>query len=279
MDNVLVTGGTGRLGAIAASLLGRGHSVRAMTRDPGSAAARALAEAGAELVAGDFDDREGLAGAFRGSETVIAAGTAHRAGPDGEARHGVNVADAVSAARVSQLVYISGAGAERPTGVPVFDSKNRVERHIRSLGIAYTIVAPVYFMENAFNPWNLPSLQAGRFALPLPADRPLRQVPVQDIASFVAHVVEHREAFVGRRVAIAADELTGGDAAEILSRVTRRRFEFERVSVETLNPAMRRLFEWLDAFGEEADIADLRSRYPEVGWHSFEQWASGQAWP
>jgi len=39
---VLVVGATGRLGSIVETLIGRGHVVRAMTRDPGSPAALRL---------------------------------------------------------------------------------------------------------------------------------------------------------------------------------------------------------------------------------------------
>jgi uncharacterized protein YbjT (DUF2867 family) len=44
----------------------------------------------------------------------------------------------------AHLVFVSVAAADRPTGVPVFDSKHAVEQHIRRVGVPYTIIAPVY---------------------------------------------------------------------------------------------------------------------------------------
>ena len=41
-------------------------TVRALTRNPDSAAARSLAEAGAEVVRGDLTDRSSLDAAFKG---------------------------------------------------------------------------------------------------------------------------------------------------------------------------------------------------------------------
>lgn len=264
---------------MAELLLRRGHRVQAMTRDPDSAAARALAAEGAEIVRGDFDDPAGLESAVSGADVVIASGTAHKSGPDGEARHGINLAEAVGSAGATRLIYISGAGAEGPTGVPVFESKHAVEERIRSLGIRHTIIAPVYLMENALNQWNLPSLRAGRFPLPLPADRKLPQVAIADIAAVAAHVAENAGHLDGKRLAIASDELTGAEAAAALSRVADRSFEFERVPLASLNPPMRLLFEWLDEVGESADVAGLRRNQPEIGWHTFEQWAATQDWP
>jgi uncharacterized protein YbjT (DUF2867 family) len=83
---VLVAGATGRFGSIAERLLERGHGVRAGSRDPDSPAAALLRDLGAEFFRADFDDPDSLAAAARNMDAVFASGTAHRAGPDGEAR-------------------------------------------------------------------------------------------------------------------------------------------------------------------------------------------------
>ncbi|MGH3864069.1 NmrA family NAD(P)-binding protein [Actinokineospora sp.] len=58
---IAVTGATGRQGgAVARHLLSDGWRVRALTHDPDSAKARALATAGAEVVKADMDDRDTL---------------------------------------------------------------------------------------------------------------------------------------------------------------------------------------------------------------------------
>jgi len=58
---ILVTGATGHQGcATARHLLAHGAAVRALVRDPKSAAARRLASIGAELVVGDMDDGASL---------------------------------------------------------------------------------------------------------------------------------------------------------------------------------------------------------------------------
>jgi uncharacterized protein YbjT (DUF2867 family) len=179
-------------------------------RDPAAAHARALATRGAEIVRADLDDPVGLRVAMRGADVVLAAGSPHGAGPSGETRHGINVAEAVADAGVGHLVFSSGAGAEEPTGVPVLDSKHAVERRIRELGIPHTIIAPVYFMDNVFNPWNAAALAAGRFPLALPQDRALQQIAIEDLAVVAVTVIEQRHAFTGERIELAADAITGG---------------------------------------------------------------------
>jgi uncharacterized protein YbjT (DUF2867 family) len=269
---VLVAGATGRLGVVVNVLLDRGHSVRAMTRDPTSSAAARLRAAGAEVVYGDFDDADSLAGAAVGVDAMFATGTAHRAGPDGELRHGRAIADAVTASGVPRLIYTSGDGAAADSPLPLFRVKHHVEHYIRSLPIAHTILAPVYFMENLFNPWNLPALQAGVFPSPIDVDLPLQQAAIADVASVAALAIERPEEFAGRRIRVASDELTAADAADALARVTGRPFTANRVATDELGPGLRSLFAWLERTGHDVDIPGLRARYPQVGWHTYEEW-------
>jgi uncharacterized protein YbjT (DUF2867 family) len=270
---VLVAGGTGRLGVVVDVLLGRGHSVRAMTRDPISSAAGRLRAAGAEVVHGDFDDPDSLARAAAGVDATFATGTAHRAGPDGELRHGRNIAEASVAAGVRHIIYSSGDGAAADSPLPLFRVKHQVEQHIRSLPITHTLLAPVYFMENLFNPWNLPMLHAGRFPSPIAVELPMQQVAIADLAKLAAIAIERPQEFAGQRVEVASAELTAAQAADVLSDVLGRDFDAEQLGREALPPGLRALFGWLEHNRESVDVPSLHDRYPEVGWHDYEAWA------
>ena len=281
--SVLVSGATGQQGgALARVLLQKGHSVRAFVRRPDSPEAKELERLGAELARGDFDEPSTLEEAARGTDALFIVATPFEAGTDAETRHGIAATDAAKAAGVSHLVYSSVADADKDTGIPHFESKRKVEEHIEGLGIPYTIVAPVYFMENLRAPWNLPQLKEGRLPMALPASRPLQQVALSDIAAFTAVVLENREAFLNRRVDIASDELSGEEVAEVLTRVTGREVHYVELLIEQVRQAMgedgARMFEWFDEVGYSADISALRRDHPEVGWHTFEGWAKEQDW-
>jgi len=273
---VLVAGATGRLGGLVDVLLARGHMVHAMTRDPASSAAARLRDAGARIVVGDLDDPASLATAASGIDTVFATGTAHRARPDGELRHGRNIAAAAAAAGVSHLVYCSGDGAAPDSPLPLFRVKHQVEEQIRSLPMAHTILAPVYFMENLFNPCNLPALRAGVYPSPIPVDMAIQQAAIADIAGLAALAVERPDEFAGERITIASDEVTGHQAANALSRVIGRRFEPEQLDPAEFGPGLRTLFAWLEGTGHNVDIPALHGRYPEVSWHSYVDWLGSQ---
>ena len=281
--SVLVSGATGQQGgALARVLLQKGHGVRAFVRRPDSTEAKELERLGAELAVGDFEEPSTVEDAARGMEAAFVVATPFEAGTEAETRHGISAADAAKAAGVEHLVYSSVADADKDTGIPHFDSKREVEKHIEGLGIPYTIVAPVYFMDNLLAPWTLPQLKEGRFPMALPASRPLQQIALSDIVAFTALVLENREQFVGRRVDIASDELAGEEVAEVLTRVTGHEIGYVELPIEQVRQAMgedgARMFEWFDRVGYSADIEGLRSEHPEVGWHAFEDWAKEQDW-
>src|SRR5262249_59418966 len=92
--------------------------------------------------------------------------SAQRVGRDGEVRHGNNLVEAMNAAVIGHVVYTSGAGADRHTGAGVFERQWQVEERLTDRRLPTTILAPVFLMENVFNPWNLPALAAGVFPSP-----------------------------------------------------------------------------------------------------------------
>jgi uncharacterized protein YbjT (DUF2867 family) len=262
---VLVAGATGRFGDICGRLLERNRRVLALTRHPTSAAGRRLAALGAQVVSGDFDDPETLRTAMAGVASVFATGTMHRAEPDGELRHGRNIADAAHAAGVGHLVWVSGAGAVPGTGLALFDVKAEVERHLTSVGVRRTILAPVYLMENLFNPWNLAPLRAGKVRTFIRAATKLQQVSISDVIDFAILALEQPDRFAGQRIEIAADEPTAEEMAAVLTRAVGRPFGIDQASPDDAGPGLAPLFDWLDRSDHSVDIDDVRRRYAVPG--------------
>jgi uncharacterized protein YbjT (DUF2867 family) len=273
---VLVVGAGGRFAPIADLLIERGHKVRATTRTPDSPAARRLEGLGAVIVPADYDEAGSLAAAARGVDAVFASGTAHHTGPEGEVRHGSNLAQAVATAEVPHLVFVSGDGAAPDSPLPLFRAKWEVEEAIRASGVPLTILAPTYLMENLFNPWNISALQAGVLPSPISVDLPLQQTAVADLLSFAALAIERPDRFGGRRIALASDELTADQAAEAISSLIPRSLEARQAPADQLPPGVRFLFGWLESTGHHVDIAALHEELPEVAWHGYGVWAREQ---
>jgi uncharacterized protein YbjT (DUF2867 family) len=273
---VLVVGAGGRFAPIADLLIERGHAVRATTRSPDSPAAQRLEALGAELAPADYDEAGSLTAAALGVDAVFASGTAHHVGPEGEARHGANLAQAVAAVGVPHLVFVSGDGAAPDSPLPLFRAKWEVEEAIRATCIPHTILAPTYLMENLFNSWNIPALQAGVLPSPIPVDRPLQQAAIADLLSLAVLAIERPDRFAGRRIPMASDELTAEQAAETISDLIPRVLEPRQAPADELPPGVRFLFGWLEETGHGVDLDALKEELPEVGWRDYGAWASEQ---
>jgi uncharacterized protein YbjT (DUF2867 family) len=276
---VVVTGSTGKQGgAVTQGLLARGHKVRAVTRDPNSSQAKLLANAGATLVSASLEDTAAIAKALEGATSFFAM-TMPVGGTDAETKQGIAAADAAKAAGV-HLVFTSVGSADRQTGVPHFDSKYEVEKHIAKIGVRATILAPVSFMENLY--FIKDQLAKGIYAAALPPTRALAQVAVTDIGAVGVRVLEDAGRFTGKRFDLAGHELNGNDAMAILSRVTGRPFSYYQVPLDVIRQRMGgdavKMYEWFDRVGFTVDRAALRREFPDVTFHDFESWAKTQDW-
>ena len=277
---VVVTGATGQQGgAVVKSLLERGHEVRAVTRNTDSAKARALANAGVTLVRAPFEDTAALTKVLEGATSLFAMTTPFEGGPQAETRQGISAADAAKAAGV-HLVFTSAGSADRRTGIPHFDSKYEVEKHIAKIGVRATVLAPVYFMENLY--FGKEQLAKGVYATPLPPTRRLAQVAVADIGAVAVRLLENPDRFAGKRFDLGGDELTGNDVIAILSRVTDRPFTYFQVPLDLIRQRMGedgvKMYEWFDRVGYTFDRAALRREFPDIALHDFESWAKAQDW-
>ncbi|MEK1886313.1 MAG: NmrA/HSCARG family protein [Phyllobacterium sp.] len=280
--SVLVTGATGQQGgAVAHALLSRGHRVKALTRKPDSDAARGLASAGAEVVAGDLGDATSILKAANDVGTMFLMGNSYEAGVEEETRQGILAADAAKAAGVGHLIYSSVADADKKTGIPHFESKYRVEKHVAGLGIPYTISAPVAFMENIVAPWSIDALRHGTHAFAMPPKRVLQLVALADIGAFVTALVQRRENVFGKRFDFAGDELSGEEQAKILSQAIGRPINYQEIPLAAARQQSEDaalMFEWFDRVGYDVDIAALHKEFQEIHWHSFADWARKFDW-
>ena len=280
---ILVTGATGQQGgALARLLLQKKHEVYALIRntEQESPKAQNLRNLGAKLIKGDLDNPDSLEQATNGIDSVFLMGTWVEVGTEGETRRGKMMVDIAKEKKIEHLVYSSVVNADKNTGIPHFESKYKVEQHIKNSGIPYTIIGPTFFMDNLLS-YSRAGLQQGQLALPLSPSLILQQSALENIAEFFALVLERRNSFLGKRIDIASDELTGEQAAKILSDELRIKISYVQGPLEQIRQASEDLalmFQWFERIGTGVDVASLHKQYPEVNWLTFKDWVKSQNW-
>lgn len=280
---VLVAGATGRQGgAVVRHMLPKGWRLRALTRNPKSYAARQLAEKGVELVEGDMDDPASLERAARGVYGIYSVQDFWTVGARREVQQGKNLADVAKKAGVEHLVYSSVGGAERNTGITHWETKWVVEKHLRSLNLPVTVLRPASFMETYHITEVEIGLLKGKLVDPIRGDKPYQTIATDDIGAFAALAFERPKDFIGLDLEIAGSELTNIDAAKVFSRVLNRPVKFQKLPLPivrlVLGKEFNEMFHWFNSKGYQANIPELRRRYPEVRLHSLEDWLREDGW-
>jgi uncharacterized protein YbjT (DUF2867 family) len=279
---ILVTGATGQQGgAVVRELLGRKHTVRAMTRKPDSDAAAALARLGAEVVKGDLNDAESLRRALQGAWGVFAVQNTWEAGVEGEEAQGKRMAELARRAGVQHYVYSSVGSAHRKTGIPHFDNKWRIEETVRGLAFpSHVILRPVFFMDNFLSAWFKPGIDQGKLMIALKPTTVLQMIAVRDIGKYGLLAFERAEDLNRKEIDLAGDAHTIPQAAQILSNAAGRTITFQPVPIEQVRKGSEDsaiMLEWFDRVGYSADISGNVKRYG-IKPTTLAAWAASVRW-
>lgn len=268
---VLVTGATGRQGGAALRhLRERGFPVRALTRTPDKPEARSLAGQGTEVARGDFNDPTSLARAMEDVHGVYSVQPS--GGVETEIQHGLQVADAAKRVRIAHFVYSSVAAADKNTGIPHFESKNRIEQHLRTTGLHHTILRPVFFMENWLTMRS--AIAQGALSLPLSPETRLQMIAVDDIGAFVAMAFTRPGHWDGRAAELAGDEFSMAEVAAAFGRMEGREVRYQQMPWEEFEQRAGRemalMWRFFENGGFHVDIPALRRELPNM--MTFDRW-------
>jgi len=269
---IVVTGATGlQGGAVTRHLLQTGWHVRALTRDPASKQAQALARLGAEVVQGDMSEAPSLRPVFAGAYGVYSVQNPFINGPEAEVRQGKTVADVAKDSHVHHFVYGS-AGIGRPgTSIPSWETKLDIEAHIKALSLPLTILRPMAFMElmtekkffPAVGTWQLMPKLMG-------ASRHLPWICVDDLGVIAAHAFASPERFVGKEVTLASDVQSLAECRKIYREIIGRNpprlpmplWLFERFGF--VGRDLTAMWRWLRTGAIDLDTTATRALHPEA---------------
>ena len=250
---IAVVGATGAQGggmvrAILADPKG-GFAARALTRDVHSDKAKALAKLGAEVVGSDVDDPESLKRAFQGADAAFCVTFywAHFS-PEKELAQATNLARAAKHAGVRHVIWstledtrqwVPLSDNRMPTlmgkyKVPHFDAKGEADHVFTSLGLPVTLLLTSFYWDNFIYFGSGPKKGPdGKLALTFPMDdKKLPGIVAEDIGKCAYGIFKRGSEFIGKRVGIAGEHLTGAQMAAALTKALGQEVRYNAVSPE-----------------------------------------------
>ncbi|HVF24508.1 MAG TPA: NmrA/HSCARG family protein [Anaerolineales bacterium] len=273
---ILVLGATGNQGsAVARNLLKTDFKIRAFTRDANSEKSRQLAAKEVEVIQGDLDNLDSLKQAMKGVYGVFSVQNFIGVGVDKEAEQGIRVADAAFAMGVKHFVYTSVGGADRKSGVSHFESKWRIEQHIHSLGLPYTILRPTLVMDNFQAGFKFVMLSLMRS---ITKEKPVQMISLEDIGKWTTIVFQNPETYLGKSIEIASDALNYHQLQDAFKRVNGKQqpsIWIPPFLVFSMMKEIGDMFKWFHDHGYQADIEySLKTLQNPI---RFEQWITGKS--
>jgi uncharacterized protein YbjT (DUF2867 family) len=240
---ITIFGATGAQGGgLARSILADRDgpfAVRAVTRDVNSEPARALAAAGAEVVAANLDDSAAVARAFAGAYGAycVTFFWAHFS-PERELAEARLMAQAARAAGLQHVIWSTLEDTRRwmqlddprmPTlmgryKVPHFDAKGEADQYFRDAGVPTTFLLTSFYWDNLIFFGSGPKPAAdGKLDFVLPMGQAkLPGIAAEDIGRCAHGVFRRGAELVGKTVGIAGEHLTGAEMAAALTRALGR---------------------------------------------------------
>jgi uncharacterized protein YbjT (DUF2867 family) len=299
---IAIVGATGAQGGgLARAILADKDSpfaVRALTRKPNHDKARALAEAGAEVVAADLDDAASVARAFRGAHGAFCVTNFWEhfsvEKEQGQAR---TMAQAVRAEGLAHSIWSTLEDTRKrvplsdpriPTlhakyKVPHFDGKGEADGYFRETGAPVTYLLTSFFWDNliqfGMGPKKGPD---GKLAFVLPmGDKPLPGIAAEDIGKCAYGVFKRGSELVGKTVGIAGEHLTGTAMAAALTTALHQPVAYAAVPFEVYRgfgfpgaDDLGNMFQYKHDFNAEfcgaRSVEFSRSLNPEL--QSFSTW-------
>jgi len=250
---IAVVGATGAQGGgLVRAILGDksgGLAARALTRDPNSEKAKELARLGAEVVAADVDDEESLKRAFQGAYGAFCVTFfwAHFS-PEKELAHAAAMARAAKQAGVQHVIWstledtrkwVPLSDQRMPTlmgkyKVPHFDAKGEADQVFTELGVPVTFLLTSFYWDNLIHFGMGPKKGAnGSLAFTLPmGNAKLPGIAAEDIGRCAYGIFKKGREYIGKRVGIAGEHLSGTQMAAALSKALGQEVRYNDVPPE-----------------------------------------------
>lgn len=299
---IVVAGATGAQGGglVRAILNDRNSEFtpRALTRDPGSDKAKALADMGAEVVQADLHDQAGLRNAFEGAYGAYCVTFFwEHFSPETEFLEASNMARAVKDAGVKHVIWSTLEDTRKwipledprmpvllgKYSVPHFDVKAEADELFADTGVPVTYLLASFYWENFIYVGQGPKADAdGSLTLSMPmADKKLAGIASEDIGKCAYGVFRRGSELAGRRIGIAGDQLTGEEMAAKFAKALGRPVRYNAVPFDVyrgLNfpgaEEMGNMYQFYADFeevvGSSRNVAFSRQLNPEL--QSFDEW-------
>jgi uncharacterized protein YbjT (DUF2867 family) len=273
---------------------------RAITRDVNSDKAKALAKAGAEVVAADVNDLQSLVKAFKGAYGAFCVTFFwEHFSPEKEMTHAKNMAEAAKQSGVEHVIWSTLEDTRKwvplsdnrmPTlmgkyKVPHFDAKGESNAFFTERKLPVTILNTSFYWENMIYFGMGPKKdQDGKFAITFPmGNKKLPGISAEDIGKCAYGIFKKGTDYIGKTVGISGEFVSGSQMAATLSKTLGKEVVYHDVPADVYRgfgfpgaEDLGNMFQFKRDFETEytsrRNIAETKKLNPDL--QNFETWVA-----
>ena len=274
VKKIFVTGATGNQGgATARNLLSKGFYVKALVRNPDTA--KLNAKENLEIIKGDLNDVNSYRQHLRDCDGVF-CNLVFIYGIDRELKQGFELVNAARESNVKHFVYASVIGSDLNTGIPHWESKNKIEEHIKSSGMSYTVLRPSSLYENMLIPQVKSRILKGKLVLPTHKTTVQQFISSEDVGKIATTVFSNPDKYKGLTMNLAAEQMNAEHLASTFSKVLGREIKFQQLPMFitrlVMGKNLAKMFRWVNN-NDSCFVKDLQAFKNEFpGMLSLEEW-------
>jgi len=284
---VLVFGATGlQGGSVIRHLLKHCPSVRirAVTRDPGSEAARSLSSCDrVQVVKADItgDLPENI---LKGVDTCFLVTDSYDPSLSGtkEVEHGKRVVDILSKAGISNLIFSTLPNVEKESKgkirVPMFTNKALIEEHIRSKNFKNTVfLVPAFYYQNFQTMFPPRKDEKGNLTITLPETSRLCGVDIDELGIIVVNLLRNIEKYNGRVLCLCGQNTSPKEYIQLLEKKLGKTVHLNLLSHDeyakrTGSRDLAEMFRWFNEFTYFGKTLECESGKELHHFRDFKTW-------
>jgi len=279
------------------------YRLRGLTRNTGSKEAKELAEKGVEMVQADLNNIQSLESAFgSGKDDVFGVFAVTNswdkeviANPDKEFEQGKNIVDAAKKYNTKVFFWSSLEAADAVSNgkykVSHFSNKNKIEQHIKTIGLPAVYLYPGSYMTNTTGlggpKWSADGSTL-EIANTINSDIKFPWFDVRDTGRILSAVLDKGyENWLGKRINMATEYLTYDQIAEAFTHFSGIKTVHKVISKKDAECFMvfpgcgelLEMFEWFNVYGyypTQSDISVAQQLCP--GLTTFEAFLKESGW-
>jgi uncharacterized protein YbjT (DUF2867 family) len=255
--------------------LQQGFTVKVLTRNINSAKAQNLKTLDIELVKGDLNNADSYRAHLKDLYGVFSVQTFEN-GIEEEINQGIKLAAIAKEFGVKHFLYSSVVGADLNTNVPHIESKFKIEKYIKQIGLPFTIIRPTSLYENFLIPQIRKGILKGKLVQPINRDTIQQYVASEDIGKAASKIFQNSDLYLSKTIPLATEQLSTQEVADIFSHVLNKKIEYQKLPVLVtrlfLGKNLYKMFKWINeksSFQKE-DLELTNKEFPNL--ISLENW-------